>query len=100
MNRLRAWFLAPTWTVNIALFLAPLAIILGYSFLTRGVYGGITSPWTLESYQRLTDPIYLAILWRSFWIAGASTALCLLLGFPLALFISRAGRHKTSIWDW
>ena len=94
MNRLRAWFLAPTWTVVITLFLAPLAIILAYSFLTRGIYGGITSPWTLESYQRLIDPIYLEILWRSFWIAGASTALCLLLGFPLALFISRAGRLK------
>ena len=38
--------------------------------LTRGVYGGIPSPWTVESYQRLVDPIYLAILWRSFWIAG------------------------------
>src|SRR6202789_65599 len=94
MKRLRAWFLAPTWSVNIVLFLAPLATILRYSFLTRGVYGGITSPWTLESYQRLIDPIYLAILWRSFWVAGASTALCLLLGFPLALFISRAGRLK------
>ena len=94
MNRLRAWFLAPTWTANIILFLGPLAIILGYSFLTRGVYGGMTPPWTAESYQRLIDPIYLAILWRSFWVAGASTALCLLLGFPLALFISRAGRLK------
>ena len=94
MNRLRAWFLAPTWAVVLTLFLAPLAIILGYSFLTRGVYGGIASPWTLESYQRLVDPIYLEILWRSFWVAGASTALCLLLGFPLALFISRSGRHK------
>ena len=94
LDRLRAWFLAPTWTVLITLFLAPLAIILGYSLLTRGAYGGISSPWTLDSYQRLADPIYLGILWRSFWIAGVSTALCLLLGFPLALFISRSGRRK------
>jgi len=94
MTRLRAFFLAPTWTFQITLFLAPLAIILGYSLLTRGVYGGISSPWTLESYQRLIDPIYLVILWRSFWIAGAATVLCLLLGFPLALFISRAEKHK------
>ena len=72
MTRLRAWFLAPTWTVVVTLFLGPLAIILGYSFLTRGVYGGITSPWTAESYQRLIDPIYLAILWRSFWVAQLS----------------------------
>ncbi|HTR34354.1 MAG TPA: ABC transporter permease [Bryobacteraceae bacterium] len=94
MNRLRAWFLAPTWTVMAALFLAPLAIILSYSFLTRGAYGGLSSPWTPDSYQRLVDPIYLGILGRSFWIAGVSTVICLLLGFPLALFISRSGARK------
>jgi spermidine/putrescine transport system permease protein len=94
MKRLRAWFLAPTWTVMLSLFAAPLAIILAYSFLTRGTWGGISRPWSVESYQRLADPIYLGILWRSFWIAGAATVLCLLLGFPLALFISRAGSRK------
>jgi spermidine/putrescine transport system permease protein len=94
MNRVRAWFLAPSWAVMTSLFLAPLAIILGYSLLTRGVYGGISLPWTAESYQRLADSIYLAILWRSIWIAALATALCLALGFPLALFISRAGKRK------
>ncbi|HUA18708.1 MAG TPA: ABC transporter permease [Bryobacteraceae bacterium] len=94
MNRLRAWFLAPTWTVMATLFLAPLAIILSYSFLTRGAYGGLSAPWTPDSYQRLVDPIYLEILWRSFWIAALSTVICLLLGFPLALFISRSGPRK------
>jgi spermidine/putrescine transport system permease protein len=94
MKRLRAWFLAPTWTVMLSLFAAPLAIILAYGFLTRGTWGGITRPWSTESYQRLADPIYLGILWRSFWIAGAATVLCLVLGFPLALFISRAGNRK------
>jgi spermidine/putrescine transport system permease protein len=94
MNRLRAWFLAPSWAVMATLFLAPLAIILAYSLLTRGVYGGITLPWTAESYQRLADSIYVAILWRSIWIAALATALCLVLGFPLALFISRAGNRK------
>jgi spermidine/putrescine transport system permease protein len=78
----------------LALFLAPLAIILANSFLTRGTYGGISLPWTAESYQRLIDPIYLAILWRSFWIAGVSTVFCLVLGFPLALFISQSGQRK------
>src|SRR5438270_212566 len=45
----RAWYLLPArvWT---ALFLAaPLAIICAYSFLTRGDYGGVEKPWTLES---------------------------------------------------
>ena len=94
MKRLRAWFLAPTWTVMLTLFAAPLAIILAYSLLTRGTWGGISRPWSIESYRRLADPIYLGILWRSFWIAGAATVLCLALGFPLALFISRSGSRK------
>ncbi len=94
MKRLRAWFLAPTWAVMLTLFVAPLAIILAYSLLTRGTWGGISRPWSIESYRRLADPIYLGILWRSFWIAGAATLLCLVLGFPLALFISRSGKRK------
>ena len=95
MNRLRAWFLVPAWAVMLCLFLAPLAIILFYSFLTRGGYGGISMPWSSESYQRLADPLYLGILLRSFWISGIATLICLILGFPLALFISRSGRRKT-----
>jgi len=94
MNRLRAWFLAPSWAVMAILFLAPLVIILAYSLLSRGVYGGITLPWTTDSYQRLAGAIYLAILWRSVWIAALATLLCLVLGFPLALFISRAGKRR------
>jgi spermidine/putrescine transport system permease protein len=94
MNRLRWWFLAPSRGVMLLLFLAPLAIVLAYSFESRGAYGGISLPWTADSYLRLGDPIYLAILWRSVWIAAVSTLGCLLLGFPLALFISQAGARK------
>jgi spermidine/putrescine transport system permease protein len=94
MKRLRAWFLAPSWTVTIVLFIAPMAIVLAYSLLTRGVYGGITPPWTIESWTRLADSLYLTILLRSFWIAGASTVLCLVCAFPLALFLARAGKRK------
>jgi len=92
--KLRTWFLLPAWLSLVLLFAVPFAIVLAYSFLTRGVYGGIEMPWTAESYRRLFDPLYLAILWRSFAMALAATALCLLLAFPAALFISRAARHK------
>ena len=92
--KLRAWFLLPAWLTMAVLFAAPFAIVAAYSFLSRGVYGGIEGPWTLESYRRLIDPLYLAILWRSFAMAFGATALCLALAFPAALFISRAGRRK------
>jgi spermidine/putrescine transport system permease protein len=93
-DRLRAWFLLPAWLWLVALFAAPFAIVLAYSFLTRGVYGGIEKPWTLDSYTRLFDLLYLAILARTFAMALAATGLCLVFAFPAALFISRAPRHK------
>jgi spermidine/putrescine transport system permease protein len=94
MTRLRRLFLAPSWIVTIALILAPLGVILAYSLLTRGVYGGLTLPWTVENYARLWDSLYLRILGRSFWIAGVSTLFCLLLGFPMALFLARSSRKN------
>lgn len=91
---LRRYFLLPARVWMALFFAVPLAIVCGYSFLTRGDYGGVEQPWTLENFARLIDPLYLAVLWRSIWIAALATALCALLGFPLALFISRAGRRK------
>jgi len=91
---LRRWFLLPARAWMALFFAVPLAIVCGYSFLTRGDYGGVEQPWTLENLARLADPLYLAILWRSVWIAALATLLCALLGFPLALFISRAGRRR------
>jgi len=92
--KLRTWFLLPAWLTMGLLFAAPFGIVLAYSVLTRGAFGGIELPWTLESYQRLFDSLYLSILLRSFAMALAATALCILLAFPAALFISRAPRHK------
>jgi spermidine/putrescine transport system permease protein len=92
--RLRSAFLLPARVWMAVFFAAPLAIVCGYSFRTRGEYGGVEPPWTLENFTRLADPLYLAILWRSVWIAGLATALCAAMGFPLALFISRAGRRR------
>jgi len=92
--KLRPLFLTPGAVVMLSLFFLPLLIVVAYSFLTRGAYGGVMPPWTSESYARIVDRLYLAILWRSIWIAAVSTAICLVLAFPLALYIARAGNHK------
>ena len=95
--KLRTWFVLPTWVWMAGLFAAPFAIILAYSFLTRGAYGGVEQPWTLENYQRLFDPLYLIILLRSFGMALVATILCLVLAFPAALFISQAPNAQESL---
>jgi len=91
---MRRAFLTPVTLLMLATMAAPLAIIIAYSFYSRGAYGGVTAPLTLENYTRLFDPLYAVILARSFWIAGIATVLCVLLGFPLALFIAQSGARK------
>src|SRR3984885_2544377 len=94
MRRLRRLFLAPGAVLLALTLVAPLAIVCVYSVMTRGAYGGVERPFTLENYTRFWDPLYGAILWRSCWIAAIATALCLVLAFPLALFIARSGSRK------
>ena len=94
MSRLRFLFLSPAWSILAALYLAPLLIVCAYSLLTRGAYGGIQAPWTPENFRRLADPLYGTILLRSAGMAALATGVCLVLAFPLALFITRSGKRK------
>jgi spermidine/putrescine transport system permease protein len=95
VQRLRQLFLLPAAVVMLTLFFIPLLIVLIYSMMTRGAYGGVSLPFSFESYLRVFDPLYLGIAWRSFWIAAVSAVACLVVGFPLALYIARYSRHKT-----
>lgn len=94
MSRVRTVAVAPAAALLIATVAVPLVILASYSFQSRGAYGGVIPPWTLENWQRLADPLYAGILARSFLVAALSTALCLVLGFPLAMAITRGGRWK------
>jgi len=83
------------------LFFVPLLIIIGISFFSRGDYGEIQLPLTLENYRRLLgfgslgfDSLYPAILLRSLALGAATAAICLVAGLPLAFFIARLGRFK------
>ena len=81
----------------VAVFLLiPYAILFCYSFWQVSPLQVIVHNWTLANYKKLlTEPTYLQVLFRSMRIAGAVTALALLLGYPLAYFLSfRATRRK------
>ncbi len=94
-RRLPGWFLALPAGVWLLLFFAVPILILGvYSVMPRGVYGGVEPGFTLEHYRRFFDPLYLAILARTILAALWCTVWCLLLGYPVAYAIARAGRWR------
>lgn len=81
--------------------LVPLGLMAYVSVLERGAAGGVRwgGPLTGEAYvaflfeRDLDDSLllntdYLRIFARSFWLAGATTLLSLLVGFPTALYLA------------
>jgi spermidine/putrescine transport system permease protein len=86
--------LPPLLWVGIFLLL-PYALILAHSFWTVRD-GFIVHDWTLQNYAKLFQkPIYAQVLFRSMRIAAGVTLLSLLLGYPVAYFMSfHAGIRK------
>ncbi|GAA3866814.1 ABC transporter permease [Saccharothrix violaceirubra] len=76
--------------------LAPLGLVVQFSFATRDTgVARVVLPWTVDAYTTALDPAFLPIFARTLAYAGTTTALCLLLGFPLAWFLARhAGRWR------
>lgn len=97
-TRVAACLRAPGLLWLAVLFVMPLAIVFAVSFASRGTYGGVEWTFTLENYRHLIDTPYLWIYLRSFALAAATTATCLLLGFPLAYYIARLPAGRQSLW--
>jgi spermidine/putrescine transport system permease protein len=68
-------------------FLLPVMIVFVYSFMTRTRGGLPTLPFTLEHYERVFTTFWPVLL-DSVWIAFLTTIVCLLIGYPLAFWIS------------
>ncbi len=109
---LRANWLLVSPALVILIFAAsgPLLIMLVYSFLTAGDYGGIewhfsTKGWFQVLFQRdiFDDTIsfadaHLSILWRSLRLSFLTTVASVIFGFPTAYFIATRPDRQRSLW--
>ena len=75
------WLAAP-YVGWMALFVvAPLVLVVVYALTTRD------GSFTLDNFSNMMQ--YAAVFGRSFLLAGIATVLCILLGYPMAYFLSR-----------
>jgi spermidine/putrescine transport system permease protein len=89
-RRRLAMLLAPGLFWLIAFFAIPLVVVLAYSFAVPGPTGRVEWRFTLENYQRLFgETLYVSAYVRSLWVGLLTTLICLVAGYPLALFIVR-----------
>lgn len=100
---------APMAFWMLAFFLVPLFLILVYSFGYQGVYSqgvhfslhtdaktGAFSVQSLHSYREIFTGIYAKAFWRTTIMVVGNTVGCLVLGYPLAYWISlKTGKRKT-----
>ncbi|MGH9675785.1 MAG: ABC transporter permease, partial [Candidatus Acidiferrum sp.] len=85
----------------VALFLlVPYALMFAHSFWAVND-GNIVHQWNLHNYEKLgSTPLYLDVLFRTMRIAGSVTLCSLLLGYPLAYFLSfHAGPRKELLYQ-
>lgn len=95
---LRAWLLlAPAALFLAVFFIAPLFIVVIYGFLQRGTYGGVVWEFTPETFLRVFDPLYFNTFLRSVYIAVLTTLVCLLMGYPLAYFLTTRPARQRSL---
>ncbi|WML85058.1 spermidine/putrescine ABC transporter permease PotB [Thiothrix subterranea] len=46
-------------------------------------------PLTLNSWERLFEPVYAEVFWRSLWLSALTTLICLVVGYPFAYLLAK-----------
>ena len=105
------WGLSAPAVIIIALFgILPLLIMVIYSFLEAGEYGGVVWKFSTDAYVSFLfqhdifdgtltfSPDYLMIYLRSILFAFATTVVCLVLGFPTAYFMATRPPSQRTLW--
>lgn len=88
-NTFRTFSLSVIWLWLFLFALLPFCLILTASFMQQSVTEIFHPNVTLENYQQLNHTVYFRIFEKSFVIAGVSTLICLILGYPFAYLIAR-----------
>ena len=107
----RSWLLStPALLVLTFAASGPLLIVLVYSFLTSGEYGGVVWEFSTDAWFNVVflrdifdDTLgmadaHLRILWRSVKLSFFTTVTTLAVGFPTAYFIATRPRKTRNIW--
>ncbi|MDD6987847.1 MAG: ABC transporter permease [Butyricicoccus porcorum] len=77
------------------LIVVPMLLIIAYAFTVEGT-AFFQGQFTLANFARFfSDAVFIQVLLRSLRVAILTTIVCLLLGYPAAYAIARAGKRST-----
>jgi putative spermidine/putrescine transport system permease protein len=73
-----------------AVFVAPIASLVGTSFFLMTGPATVGDEFTLENYRSFfTDLFYLRIIYNTFWLGAVVVICCLLIGYPVSYVLAR-----------
>lgn len=101
----QAMFISPGILIIIFLLALPCVSLFAVSFLTRGEFGDISPIFTTSNIERLFGFGYfgwsadnMLIVWRSIVVGFVTTALCVILSYPLAFFLASRPAKTRVLW--
>lgn len=92
-----ALLIGPATAIVLLSLVAPLALLARYSLNRYDRMTFMQEAFTAENYLRfVNDPFYAGVLWTTLSMALTTTALCLVIGFPIAYGIARMQSRRKS----
>lgn len=79
----------PLYLWTIVFVFVSLTYIIALSFMGKGEMIGVDGKFTMSNYARLSEPQYLRVLLNSLKLAGMTTLLCLVIGYPFGYLMAR-----------
>jgi len=71
-------------------FFAPIVIIIIYSFMKKGLYGGVENEFSLDAYRYLGDRVFLIITLRTVITSVIATVITILFALPCGYFMAKS----------
>ncbi len=71
-------------------FVAPLSIIVLYSFLKKGLHGGVIWEFSLDAYKQMINPSYGKLLLRTLWVTFVTTVISIAVALPCGYAMARS----------
>jgi len=71
-------------------FLAPIAIVIVFSFLKKDLHGGVIREFSLDAYRYLADPVFLRITLRTLITSFVATIITILIALPCGYAMARS----------
>jgi len=94
----RQWLITlPSLAWLVVFFVIPAILVILTAFRPTDLQGGVGAGWTLETLREVQDPAYLPILWRTLWLGGLTTLVCLALALPMAFQMARVGERMRQV---